>query len=1303
MLLIEVIMLRKLHLRRFFMPFFIAFIMVAVALSMGSGSAQPTGFGNLSAMLDGYTEVCAGTTTGGVFEACPSFVALAAFSVPASLEFTALESVTVLISKDFFFGGAPYDFIAYAGEIERSGPVNVVFDEDYETTLGGRNFPVSPGLTADFTFTRAEFPRGFLFIPGQEYAIKLETSGFNELYAGWAHSEDTPPTGIFDYIGSFAGGGLVQFPVAEHVILNIEVSPATELTPSSINVVEGGGAVSASLTLKAYANLIQFPISADSQCEVSIDNVNFATSLNLPITTAPATFYVRAIDDGTVEGAHSCTVTTNTTSSGFGSYDVAMPGDQIPDLTVNITDNDTVNTPGSITLTQSGGTTVVTEGGATDSFTLRLDNSPTAPVQIAMLTNGQCSLSSNSLTFSSANYLTPQNVTVTAVNDTTFEINPHNCAISFSVTSSDSRYNGRPIPTLNAPVTDNDPAPPPGFITTQSGGTTVVSEGGATDSYTIHMTAPPTGGSVTIVTTTNDQCNVDVGSFSFNNGNYAIPQTFNVTPVNDADAEGNHTCTIYYDTQVGDPALTVNNTVVTVLDDDVAGFTLIESGGTTNVTEGGATDTFTVRLNTAPTQNVTLALSTNDQCGVDRPSITFNATNYNNVQTVTVSAANDSVFELSPHTCTIFYDLSTFDPAYMNAEVFNTLVYVTDFVLPPPPTAGITLTQSGGTTAIAEGGATDSFTLQLNSTPAAAVQIAVTTDAQCSADLTPLTFTTANAAQTVTLTAVDDAAQEASPHACAVSFTVTSTDGDYNGLTVAGFSVDVTDNDAPPPPTAGVTVTQSGGTTQIAEGGATDSFTLQLNSTPAAAVQIAVTTDAQCSADLTPLTFTTANAAQTVTLTAVDDAAQEASPHACAVSFTVTSTDGDYNGLTVAGFSVDVTDNDAPPPPTAGVTVTQSGGTTQIAEGGATDSFTLQLNSTPAAAVQIAVTTDAQCSADLTPLTFTMANAAQTVTLTAVDDGVQEASPHACAVSFTVTSTDGDYNGRVVAGFSADVNDNDAPPPPTAGVTVTQSGGTTQIAEGGATDTLALRLNSAPSDMVTIEMTTDGQCAVAPDLLTFDDTTYAADQDVTVSAVDDGVAETNPHNCVISYTVTSPDTAYDAFIIPATTVAVTDAGAPPPPGGGGQPAVSLLPPPPTPLCEDHNFSEGGVVRTGVADALRSALNCRVLYQNGAPTSWLGNDLYTSGAIGSEGVLALGVQQAIDIFSPTGLTYFNGGAVFCLRGNGYLIWLAASGMPRRAEIIGSYRVVEFPGFTCATLFEPGMLVLVSRLPEGVSAP
>ena len=143
--------------------------------------------------------------------------------------------------------------------------------------------------------------------------------------------------------------------------------------------------------------------------------------------------------------------------------------------------------------------------------------------------------------------------------------------------------------------------------------------------------------------------------------------------------------------------------------------------------------------------------------------------------------------------------------------------------------------------------------------------------------------------------------------------------------------------------------------------------------------------------------------------------------------------------------------------------------------------------------------------------------------------------------------------------------------------------------------------------------------------------------------------------------------------------------------------VVIPEPPPTPLCSEHNFDPGGVVRSSVSDALGYAINCRVLYQNGAPTQWLGGDLYNGGSIGVEGIFDLGVQQAIDIFSPSGMNYFEGGAVFCLRGTGYLIWLAASGMPRHAEIIGSYTVPDFPGFTCATLFEPGTLVLVTENP------
>lgn len=150
-------------------------------------------------------------------------------------------------------------------------------------------------------------------------------------------------------------------------------------------------------------------------------------------------------------------------------------------------------------------------------------------------------------------------------------------------------------------------------------------------------------------------------------------------------------------------------------------------------------------------------------------------------------------------------------------------------------------------------------------------------------------------------------------------------------------------------------------------------------------------------------------------------------------------------------------------------------------------------------------------------------------------------------------------------------------------------------------------------------------------------------------------------------------------------------------------SFTFVPPPEVPLCTDMNFVPGAAVQVGIPDRFRTDINCRVMYQNGAPVRYLFWDLYGPGNIGIEGVLNLGVLQAIEIFSPTGLTYWEGGAVFCLKGDGPLVWMAASGIPRHAEIIGSYSVEEFPGYTCATLFEPGTFVLVSDFPDGPSAP
>ena len=310
--------------------------------------------------------------------------------------------------------------------------------------------------------------------------------------------------------------------------------------------------------------------------------------------------------------------------------------------------------------------------------------------------------------------------------------------------------------------------------------------------------------------------------------------------------------------------------------------------------------------------------------------------------------------------------------------------------------------------------------------------------------------------------------------------------------------------------------------------------------------------------------------------------------------------------------------------------------------------------------------------------TFTVANwnTPQLATITGVDDAVVDGDV-AYSIVTSVTSADAFYNALDPANVSVTNSDDD-----TASITASP---VEFFATEGEIGSYQLALVTIPSvSPVVIRVSFDpAQVTVngstSPVDLTFTDQTA---QTVTFQVATNSDANSDRNVFITQQVVSSGASEYPVGMnAPTVTIHIAD----------------VPPPPPTPLCEDHNFSDGGVVRSSTADALGYALNCRVLYQNGAPTQWLGSDLYNSGSIGIEGVLNLGVIQAIDIFSPAGMTYFQGGAVFCLRGTGTLIWLAASGVPRHAEIIGSYSVPEFPGFTCATLFEPGTLVLVRQNP------
>lgn len=333
--------------------------------------------------------------------------------------------------------------------------------------------------------------------------------------------------------------------------------------------------------------------------------------------------------------------------------------------------------------------------------------------------------------------------------------------------------------------------------------------------------------------------------------------------------------------------------------------------------------------------------------------------------------------------------------------------------------------------------------------------------------------------------------------------------------------------------TPGVTITQSNGSTNVSESGATDSYSIVLDSAPAADVTITIAPGSQLSTSPASVTFTPQNwnTPRTVTVSAIDDGDVEGN-HTGTLTHTAASADPDYDAISVDNVTVAIGDNDS-----YGVSIVESNGATSVAEGGNTDTYTIVLDAAPAADVIVTMTNaDGQLSTNLTSVTFTPGNwsTPRTITVAAVDDGDVEGD-HNGTITHAVTSNDTNYQGISTASVRASITDNDSTP----GVSVTQSNGTTSVSEDGNTDTYSVVLESAPTADVTVNVQPDGQLSTNKSQLTFTPQNWSTPQIVTVSAVDDGDVE-GDHSGTITHTATSGDLNYNGIPIADVDVSIAD-------------------------------------------------------------------------------------------------------------------------------------------------------------------
>ena len=690
-------------------------------------------------------------------------------------------------------------------------------------------------------------------------------------------------------------------PDAVRRVTVIDNDAGVTVSSSTLTVDEGASATyTVVLDAQPASDVVITVSSGNTDVTVSPATLTFTTSnWNTPQTvTVAAAQDADAVDD-------AASITHAVVAAGSADeYDAAT----IAGVAVTVDDDDAGVTVSLATLR-------ITEGNSS-TYTVVLDALPASDVVITVTRSGDVTPSPPTLTFTTANWNTAQTVTLRADHDDDAVDDADSVTHSVVADSSADKYDSVTIAAVSVAVTDDDDA-----TLVVPGDAIMISEGTRSGGYTVQLSAQPTSnvvvrvtvsGSSDVAVDTDGSTDGDQDTLTFTNGNWDTGQLVRVRAADDADAVDDAASITHsvVDADSADEFDAAPDAVrrVTVTDDDTAGATVSET--TLTAPEGGSA-TYTVRLDAQPTSDVVINVtkSGSSDVTVSPATLTFTTANWDTAQTVTVSAAQDADAVNDAASIAHAVNASSSANEYDAATIAGVAVTVTD-----DDDAGVTVSE---TTVTAPEGGSATYTVVLDAQPTSDVVINVTKSGSSDVTVSPatLTFTTANwdTAQTVTVSAAQDA--DAVNDAASIAHAVVdaSSANEFDAVTIAGVAVTVTDDDD-----AGVTVSVISVTAP--EGGSA-TYTVVLDAQPTSNVVIGVTRSGSPDVTVSParLTFTTANwgTAQTVTVSAAQDA--DAVNDAASIAHAVVdaSSANEFDAVTIAGVAVTVTDDDD-----AGVTVT---------------------------------------------------------------------------------------------------------------------------------------------------------------------------------------------------------------------------------------------------------------------------------------------------------------------------------------------------------------------------------------------
>ena len=906
------------------------------------------------------------------------------------------------------------------------------------------------------------------------------------------------------------GQGIKQPDNVPLTIADDELSPTVMLILSADTIPEVGGEATATVTAA-----LSHPSSEATTVTVSAAAVSPAVPGDFVLSGSVLTIAAEAMaSTGTVTvGAVDNDVDAadkRVTVSAKAANTQGLAGTPA-DESLTITDDDVrglVFSPEALTIPE--------HAEAVDAYTVALTSEPTADVTLTVTSPDALRLllsdftATETLTFAPGNWDVAQAITLQPVRDEDSVTNTvplghaasggdyGSVSESYPVTLTDVNRASRNIELSVDPsqVPEGDGAQPL-TVTARLDGAAL------TSAATVSVTVGAGTATSTDFTALPATFNLTIAPDGF-----SASRTVTLTPVDDALVEGPETVTVSGTTTATQEGTTtllgVSGAQVTIADDDTRGVTV--SAATLTVPEN-ASETYTVVLDSEPTADVTVTLTVEGDRDVTVPpedrTLTFTADDWDEPQTVTVSAADDD--DTTNDDATVTHTVTGADYESNNVMAASVTVTVTD-----DDTQGVTVSTDALT--VPEGGS-GTYTVGLDFAPAGAVTVtpSVTGNPDVTVSPADLTFTASDwrTPRTVTVTAREDT--DSVDDTATVTHAVS---GGPQGLTAHDVTVTVTDKDEG---STGIVLTLSPATVPEEGGARTVTVTAALDTaalTADAVVNVRViggTGEGEASA---PEDFTadpaalklriragTTTATGMFDLTPINDSEDEGDGETVAVTGTTTATqEGATTVLEVTGALLLIADND-----NRGVTVTTADPLV-VAEG-ASATYTVVLDSAPTADVTVTLTVEGDRDVtvpleDLT-LTFTAStwSTPQTVTVSASDD--DDTTGEEATVTHTVAGADYGPNNVMAASVTVTVTDDD-----TQGVTVMPT--ELDVDEGGsATYTVVLDFALAPTDTVTVSPSVmpavagDTDVTVSSAVLTFTASTWSTPQTVTVTALED--------------------------------------------------------------------------------------------------------------------------------------------------------------------------------------------------------